>query len=87
MVLKEKKMKDKIIKGIAIATVSLISAALVAYLKDPKNRLAVKKAAKEYQGKAKKAAKKYQAKFQKSARKAKTAANKQLEKRGLEYRI
>lgn len=69
-------MKDKIVRAIAIAVVSMISAALIAYLKDEENRKAVKKAAK-----------KYQAKFQKSARKAKSAANKQLEKRGLEYRI
>ena len=69
-------MKDKIVRSIAIATVTIISAALVAYLKDEENRKAVKKAAK-----------KYQAKFQKSARKAKTAVNKQLEARNFEYRI
>jgi uncharacterized membrane protein (DUF106 family) len=70
------KMKDKIIRSIAIATVSIISAALIAYLKDEENRKVVKKVAK-----------KYQAKFQKSARKAKTAVNKQLKERKLEYRL
>ena len=69
-------MKDRIIRGIAIATVSIISAALVAYLKDEENRKAVKKTAK-----------KYQAKFQKSARKAKDGVNKQLKARNFEYRI
>jgi uncharacterized membrane protein (DUF106 family) len=53
-------MKEKIIRGVAIATVSIISAALVAYLKDEENRKQLKKTAK-----------KYQIKFQKSARKAK----------------
>lgn len=69
-------MKEKIIRSVAIATVSIISAALIAYLKDEQNRKAVKKAAK-----------KYQAKFQKSARKAKSSLNKQLEARNFEYRI
>jgi hypothetical protein len=62
-------MKDKIIRGVAIATVSIISAALVAYLKDEENRKQVKKVAK-----------KYQAKFQKSARKAKNQVNMRLER-------
>lgn len=62
-------MKDKIIKSIAIATVSIISAALVAYLKDEENRKALKKTAK-----------KYQAKFQKSARKTKNQINMRLER-------
>jgi uncharacterized membrane protein (DUF106 family) len=69
-------MKEKIIRGLAIAVVGIISTALVAYLKDEDNRKEVKKFAK-----------KYQAKFQKSARKAKTAANKQLKARNLEYRL
>ena len=53
-------MKEKIIRGVAIATVSIISAALVAYLKDEENRKQLNKTAK-----------KYQIKYQKSARKAK----------------
>jgi hypothetical protein len=53
-------MKERIVRGIAIATVSIISAALIAYLKDEENRKQLKKTAK-----------KYQAKFQKSARKTK----------------
>jgi uncharacterized membrane protein (DUF106 family) len=69
-------MKDKIIRSIAIATVSIISAALIAYLKDEENRKALKKSAKRYQ-----------AKFQKSARKAKDGVNKQLKARNLEYRL
>jgi hypothetical protein len=35
-------MKEKLLKGVAIATVSVISAALVAYLKNPENREAIK---------------------------------------------
>lgn len=31
-------MEDKLIKALAIAIVSVVSAALVAYLKDPENR-------------------------------------------------
>jgi hypothetical protein len=54
-------MKEKIIRGIAIATVSIISAALVAYLKDEKNREELKYFAR-----------KYSSEFQRSARKAKT---------------
>lgn len=42
-------MKDKIIKAVAIATVSIISAALVAYLKDPKNRALLQVKAKKAQ--------------------------------------
>jgi ABC-type Zn uptake system ZnuABC Zn-binding protein ZnuA len=60
-------MKDKIIKAVAIATVTVISSALVAYLKNPENRLAVQKSAK-----------KYQAKFQKTARKTKKQINSKL---------
>jgi hypothetical protein len=47
-------MKDKIIKGIAVATVGIISAALVAYLKNPENRYAVKAYLKKQQKYAKK---------------------------------
>jgi len=47
-------MKDKVIKVVAIATVTMISGALVAYLKNPENRLAVKKFAKKASKKAKK---------------------------------
>jgi len=60
-------MKDKIVRAIAIATVSIISAALVAYLKNEENRKQVKLLAQEYQ-----------LKFQKSARKAKKAVDKKL---------
>lgn len=60
-------MKDRIVRAIAIATVSIISAALVAYLKDEKNRKQVKLLAKEYQ-----------LKFQKSARKTKKIVDKKL---------
>ena len=60
-------MKDKIVRAIAIATVSIISAALVAYLKDEGNREEVKRLAQEYQ-----------VKFQKSARKTKRVVDKKL---------
>jgi hypothetical protein len=60
-------MKDKIIRTIAIAVVSLMSAALVAYLKDEKNRKEIKRVAQEYQ-----------VKFQKSARKTKKVVDKKL---------
>lgn len=52
-------MKEKIIRAVALATVSVISAALVAYLKNPENREEVKRVTKQYQRK-----------FQKTARKA-----------------
>lgn len=65
-------MKDKIVKAVAIATVTLISGALVAYLKNPENRLALQKGAK-----------KYQVKFQKSAKKTRKAVNKKLK----EYKV
>ncbi len=42
-------MKDKIIKAVAIAIVGVISAALVAYLKDPKNRALIQVKAKKAQ--------------------------------------
>ncbi len=51
-------MKDKLIRAVAIATVTIISGALVAYLKNPENRLYLQKTAKRYQVKAKKYAKK-----------------------------
>jgi hypothetical protein len=60
-------MKDKIVRTIAIAVVSLMSAALVAYLKDEKNRKEIKRVAQEYQ-----------VKFQKSARKTKKVVDKKL---------
>lgn len=60
-------MKDKIIRAVAIATVTIISSALVAYLKSEENRKEVKRYAKAYQ-----------AKFQKSTRKAKRNINKSL---------
>ena len=44
-------MKDKIVKAIAIAVVTMISGALITYLKDPKNRAEVKKYAKKTQNK------------------------------------
>lgn len=69
-------MKDKVIRAIAIATVSVISAALVAYLKDEENRKQLKKSAE-----------KYQAKLQKSARKAKNSVNKKLKAHNFEYHI
>jgi flagellar biosynthesis/type III secretory pathway M-ring protein FliF/YscJ len=50
-------MKDKIVKAIAIAVVTMISGALVAYLKEPKNRELVKKYAKKTQNKVRKQAK------------------------------
>jgi hypothetical protein len=58
-------MKDKIIKGIAVATVGIISAALVAYLKDPENRYAVKAYAKKQQKYAKKQIKLLKSKYAK----------------------
>ena len=46
-------MKDKILKAVAIAVVTMISGALVAYLKDPKNRAKLKKYAKRTKNKLK----------------------------------
>jgi len=62
-------MKDKIIKAVAIATVTIISSALVAYLRDEENIAEVQRYVKEYQHK-----------FQKSARKTKGNINKKLKK-------
>jgi flagellar biosynthesis/type III secretory pathway M-ring protein FliF/YscJ len=50
-------MKDKIVKAIAIAVVTMVSGALITYLKDPKNREVVKKYAKKTQNKVRKQAK------------------------------
>jgi hypothetical protein len=66
-------MKDKLIKTITVAVVTLISSALVAYLKNPENRLAIRKYAKQQ----------YQAKFQKTAKKVKKA----VEKKVKEYKV
>jgi uncharacterized membrane protein (DUF106 family) len=60
-------MKEKIVRGLAIAVVGIISTALVAYLKDEDNRKQVKMLAKEYQ-----------VKFQKSARKTKKFVDKKV---------
>jgi len=60
-------MKDKILRAVAIATVSVISAALVAYLKNPENMEAAKRTAEQYQ-----------LKFQKTARKTRKTVNKKL---------
>lgn len=62
-------MKDKIVRAIAIGVVSIISAALVAYLKNPENRMELKVRAKLLKSK-----------FQKSARKAKNEVNMRLER-------
>jgi len=50
-------MKDKIVKAIAIAVVTMISGALITYLKEPENRAEVKKYAKKTQNKLRKQAK------------------------------
>ena len=50
-------MKDKIVKAIAIAVVTMISGALITYLKEPENRAEVKKYAKKTQNKFRKQAK------------------------------
>lgn len=47
-------MKDKIVKAVALAVVTVISGALVAYLQDPKNRALLKVKAKKAQKVAKK---------------------------------
>jgi uncharacterized membrane protein (DUF106 family) len=60
-------MKEKIVRGLAIAVVGIISTALIAYLKDEENRKQVKMLAKEYQ-----------VKFQKSARKTKKFVDKKV---------
>lgn len=65
-------MKEKILRGVAIATVSLISAALVTYLKKPENMAYLQKSAK-----------KYQIKFKKAAKKTQKAINKKVK----EYRV
>ena len=54
-------MKDRLVRAIAIGVVTIVSAALVAYLKDEKNREELKYFAR-----------KYSSEFQMSARKAKT---------------
>lgn len=60
-------MKEKLLRGVAIATVSIISAALVAYLKNPENRVYLQKSAK-----------KYQSQLKKSARKARVSVNRKI---------
>lgn len=62
-------MKDKFIKALAFAIVSIISAALVTYLKDPEHRMELKIRAREYKNK-----------LQKSARKTKNSINMRLER-------
>lgn len=47
-------IKDKVVKTIAIATVTIISGALIAYLKDPANRAILKAKAKKAQKQTKK---------------------------------
>jgi ABC-type Zn uptake system ZnuABC Zn-binding protein ZnuA len=65
-------MKDKLIKAVAVAVVTIISGALVSYLQDPKNRTEIKKYAKQYK-----------TKFQKTARKVKKAISKKVK----EYKV
>lgn len=60
-------MKEKAIRMISIAVVTMVSGALIAYLKDEENRKQVKMLAKEYQ-----------VKFQKSARKTKKFVDKKV---------
>jgi hypothetical protein len=47
-------MRDKFIKAVAVTVVSIVSAALVAYLKDPENREYLKVKALQAQKRAKK---------------------------------
>lgn len=68
-------VKQKFVKALAFAIVSIVSAALVAWLKNPENRVFLQKKARQAKEKASKQAKTLKKKISKQTKALKAKAN------------